>query len=200
MYHTAFSRLSRKEIESMIKLVKKFDKKGKYSGMRLLPHSIKAIQEALERAKEGKFNLGAGNESTKSKNTSVSRQESESNISGYSPYGKWVNAIQRSQGLNTSIKDKYMSGSEDAAEELKNQQMKKKQDLLNKKQNKMKKDYEEAMRLNNQIMRDYMDRQKISREKSTRSIEDTSLLDQVKKAISKKRNTGIYFKVLSFSQ
>ena len=53
MYHTAYSRLSRKEIESMLKLVKKFDDKGKYGGMRILPHSVKQIEEALDRARNG---------------------------------------------------------------------------------------------------------------------------------------------------
>lgn len=53
MYHTSFSRLTRVEIENMLKLAKKFDVKGKYSGMRILPHSIKEIEDALERARTG---------------------------------------------------------------------------------------------------------------------------------------------------
>jgi len=44
MYHTAFSRLSRKEIDSMINTVKLLDSKGKYSDMRLLPISIDDIK------------------------------------------------------------------------------------------------------------------------------------------------------------
>ena len=54
MYHTAFSRLTRKEIESMLSLVKKFDSSGKYSAMRILPHSLKQIHDALEKAKIAK--------------------------------------------------------------------------------------------------------------------------------------------------
>lgn len=57
MYHTAFSRLSRNEIDSMIRFWKKIEPKSKYRGMRLLPLSVEDIQKAMDKANLAKQGL-----------------------------------------------------------------------------------------------------------------------------------------------
>jgi hypothetical protein len=177
MYHTAFSRLSRKEIEAMIKLVKKFDKKGKYAGMRLLPHSAKEIQDALERAQNGDFTKAAA--STKSRTDEFTLKASETNESSMSPYGKWVREITRSQGLDKSIKDKYMKTKEDIEEEERLQKERRDKERKQIRQSKIQERHEDAMKMNHKMLKEYIEKQKIAKEKSSTIVEKDDLLIQV---------------------
>lgn len=117
MYHTAFSRLTRKEIEGMLKLVSKFDKKSKYSSMRLLPLSITDIEKALERAKNG--DLKTFSKSPATKMGESTQKSTESNDNTMTPYGKWIKDLEHGQKLNLSIKDKYFKRSDSEDERTK---------------------------------------------------------------------------------
>jgi hypothetical protein len=183
MYHTAFSRLSRVEIENMLKLAKKFDAKGKYSGMRILPHSIKEVEEALERARTG--NLLKKADTTESDRASkLSIKTTEENAGEYSPYGKWVKALQHSQGLDTSIKDKYFGSNKDNSVSAEDSEIQKsKKNILERKENKQRRKLEEAQRINNEQLREFMRKQKKAKEVFAQNSEASSIKEQINNAI-----------------
>ena len=133
MYHTAFSRLSRKEIEAMLSLVSKFDLKGKYSGMKLLPLSIEDIEKALERARTGNykhFSLFSKTPESKSSETNTSE--------GITPYGKWIKELEHGQKLHKSIKDKYIGGYDSEEERRKRAEKEKEDEIEKEKKRKLK--------------------------------------------------------------
>lgn len=215
MYHTAFSRLTRQEIDAMLKLIAKFDKKGKYSQMRILPHSVKEIQDALERAMNGDIKKSVKSTDSNLGDTTVgitkkaemvrsdSNYDTKINLSKYentsyktaaelpdsalSPYGKWVRDIQLSQGLHKSIKDKYMKNEDDYEEERKQEERKRQQEL--KKKNKLQREYEEAQRLNELRLKQFMKQQKRIKQKQ-QDEELDSLKDKLNKAIKNKGKKG----------
>jgi hypothetical protein len=186
MYHTSFSRLSRVEIENMLKLAKKFDAKGKYSGMRILPHSIKEVEEALERARTGNLLKKAETaETTETDRTSkLGIRKPEENEDEYSPYGKWVKALQHSQGLDTSIKDKYFGSNKDNSASAEDSEIQKNQkNIAERKQNKHRRQLEEAQRINNEKLREFMKKQRKAKEVFAQNSEASSIKEQINNAI-----------------
>jgi hypothetical protein len=167
----------------MLKLAKKFDIKGKYSGMRILPHSLKEVEEALERARTG--NLLKKKDTTETERTSkLSIRTTEENGGEYSPYGKWVKALQHGQGLDTSIKDKYFgnnSNNDNSAEDSAIEKSKK--NIVERKQNKEKRKLEEAQRINNEKLREFMRKQKKAKEIFAQNSEASSIKEQINNAI-----------------
>ncbi|CAI2358803.1 unnamed protein product [Moneuplotes crassus] len=193
MYHTVFSRLSRKEIESMLGLVKKSHSNGKYRKMRILPHSIKQIQEALEKAHNGK-ELSQSQTDQNDYCQKRSQEFSESDSNTRSPYGKLLRNLQQSQGLNLSLKDKYFTKATDSSrgeESHGNNELKR----IKKKQQKMRKQYQEAQRINDIKLQQFMKRQREIKSRNDTSSQISSLKDQISAAITRsneRKKQGIH--------
>ncbi|CAI2385670.1 unnamed protein product [Moneuplotes crassus] len=187
MYHTAFSRLTRKEIESMLSLVKKFTPNGKYNKMRILPHSIKQIQDALEKAQSGK-GLSPTKTEGKSTNRVNSKNDSEEDSNSFSPYGKWVRNLNKNTDYDVNIKEKYFTKATDSPkigilekEQSENDEMQK----VKNKQFKLQKQYQEAQRINDMKLKQFMKRQREIRTRNEQDSQVSSLKDQINAAISR---------------
>lgn len=168
MYHTAFSKLYRTEIEAMLKLLVKIDPKSKYSAMRLLPLSIADIERALEKAKNGDLR-GFGSKTPISK-VGVSTQKSSDSIadgSSTSPYGHWQNNTEQVQRLNKSSYKNITDNGEDSEEERQKLEEKKRQEekeleLMQelererKRKEKIQREYENAQKINDERLKEYM--------------------------------------------
>lgn len=182
MFHTAFSRLSRKEITAMLNLVSKFDKKGKYSSMRILPHSVKEIQDALERAKNGTVTSASKSPMTK---MSFAESTTKSVTSAYepnlSPYGKFVRDMQASTGYDQAIKDKYYSKDNDSEDEEEKKKLMEKN-----KANKLKREYEYAEQMNNLRLKQFIKKQE--RLKKADETDRSEFDEKFKLAVHKKGN------------
>ena len=152
----------------MLALVSKFDTKGKYSGMRLLPLSISDIEKALERAKTGNYkHLLFGSATPESESTERTVKQSSE---GITPYGRWIKELEHGQNLHRSIKDKYMGGYDSGEERRKREEVdnerKRLEEIEREKKRKFKiqRDFEMAQKVNDERTKEYLQRQKQGQE------------------------------------
>ena len=201
MYHTAFSRLSRSEIDEMLKLLANLDSKGKYSGMRLLPLSIADIEKALEKAKNGDLR-SLSLKTPMSKIGGSTQKSSESNADGVSttPYGHWINKTEQNQSFSKTV-NKYADEIDNSEDERKKLEEKKKQEEKEnenelkqelererKRKEKIQRDYENAQRINDERLKEYMKKQRALQE--LRKLEEADKrnteIDNLKRQLNKK--------------
>lgn len=154
--------------------------------MRLLPLSISDIEKALERARTGNYKhllFGSSTVETESptKQVSTFSTVSTSNVvrtskpvepfaENLTPYGKWVRDLEHGQKLHMSIKDKYLGGYDSEEDRKKKEDDEKEKrrleeiEMEKKRKLKIQREFEMAQKVNDERMKEYLQRQKHGQE------------------------------------
>lgn len=113
---------------------------------------------------------------------------SEVDTPAYSPYGKWVKQLQKGQGLDTSIKDKYFSNERKNSDEIEEEPPTPKDEdteRMQRKQRRLQKKYQEQQRINDMKLKQFMKKQRRMKDKMMESSQASTIKDQINAAIER---------------
>lgn len=110
---------------------------------------------------------------------------SEVDSQGPSPYGKWVHNLKKEQGYDRSVKEKYFKDGQSPSESQNEQIESEKVRMMKKRQQKIKKEYQEAQKINDMRLKEFMKKQHLMKEQRAKDSQVSSLKDQINAAIQR---------------